>query len=214
MRAGAGLHVGGGPGPRAGGYGSESARGLAQLAEVLAGRRFAVVDGRAADEDVARRPRRRRATLFGLDAAVQLDVRREAALVEHRAQAAHLVEHRRDELLAAPAGVDHHHHHLVGDVEHVFDGAERRAGLMQMPARLRMAWMPRSRRSACVRRLDVEVDDVAAGLGERLELALRVARSSGGCRAGASSRLRTASTTSGPKVIGGTKWPSITSRWM
>ena len=67
------------------------------------------------------------------------------------------------------------------------------------------------------RRLGVERDVVGAGLGELARSGARGARSSGGRRSARPRRgrgRRARRPTSGPIVIGGTKWPSMTSTWM
>ena len=58
----------------------------------------------------------------GADAAVDLDVDVEAALVEHAADLGDLRLHGGDVGLAAEAGVHRHHEHHVDEVEDVVDG--------------------------------------------------------------------------------------------
>ena len=78
--------------------------------------------------------------------------------------------------------------------------------------------LDRLQRVVQVRRgLDVDGDRVRARLGERLDVVLgaldhQVDVDLGARPRGPASAI--ASTTSGPIVIGGTKWPSITSTWM
>ena len=72
-------------------------------------------------------------------------------------------------------------------------------------------------RLACGVGLGVDRDRVGAGLGELVDLVARAARSSGGRRSRRRRRgpgRRSTPATSGPIVIGGTKWPSITSTWI
>ena len=57
-------------------------------------------------------------------------------------------------------------------------------------------------------------DAVAAGLGEGFEVSCRPARSSGGSRRWLTVQERSDLITSGPKEMFGTKWPSMTSRWI
>ena len=88
-------------------------------------------------------------------------------------------------------------------------------GLSATPVRQPARRSPATR-SAVRRRLDVDGDRVRARLGERLDW--RSGRSIIRCTSISAPAAWTwsaiASTTSGPIVIGGTKWPSITSTWI
>ena len=62
-------------------------------------------------------------------AAVHLDQRRRVALQDHGLEAAHLVEHRGDELLSAEARVDRHDEHQVEVAYHLLKHHGRSAGI-------------------------------------------------------------------------------------
>ena len=125
-----------------------------------------------------------------------------------------LSTHRRDERLAAEAGIDGHHQDEVEPIEHVFDRLGRRRGI-ERDARLLAERADRLQRAVeMLGRLGVDGDGVRAGLGEGFEIGVARARSSDGSRTVLSVSGRRAATTGGPKVMLGTKWPSITSRWI
>ena len=123
-----------------------------------------------------------------------------------------------DERLPAPAGVD-------GHAQHEVDVAARPATALAPAcpgsARRRRGSPPRgppaARSATCGVASTWSVMPSAPASRERLRPGARGARSSGGRRATAPAAWTcsaSASTTSGPIVIGGTKWPSITSTWM
>ena len=175
-------------------------------------RRAAFEDGRAGDEHVGaggddQRRRLRR------DAAVDLDIDRPAGRSSPS----------RARILSSTAGMKAWppkpgltviSRIEVEPVEHVFDGALRRDGLSD-DAGLLAEGADRLQRAVQMRAgLGVHGDDVGAGLREGLEIGVgrrdhQVAR-----RRASSMRRRIALITGGPKVMLGTKWPSITSRWI
>ena len=103
------------------------AKGRPRRLQEPARRRFRIAfaeDGGACHQDF--RPRLdQRADVAHIHAAVHLDLRLEAAVLDDAAQAADLVEGSRDELLPAEAGVHGHHEHVV---ELGQDLVERRQG--------------------------------------------------------------------------------------
>src|SRR5262249_3367647 len=110
-----------------------------------------------------------------LDAPVDLEVHVvQAPLIEHPAQGADLRHHLRDEGLAAEARVDAHHQHQVHLAEHVLDGVGGRGGvehhagtpaggadLLHHPVQVTAG-------------LHVHRDQVGAGAGEVVDIALRL----------------------------------------
>ena len=122
-----------------------------------------------------------------------------------------------DEGLASPAGVDGHAEEDVGVVDRLADRADRRAGV-DREAGEAAELADRVQGAVDVRgRLGVEGDASPRPPWRTPRSGARGARSSGGRRSrrrpGGPGR-RSSSATRGPIVIGGTKWPSITSTWM
>ena len=102
------------------------------------------------------------------NAAVHLDVDRPPA--DHGAQLTDLVDRRRNEALAAEAGIDRHHQNEVDQVDEVLDARSRRARV-ERHADLLAERADRLQRAVHVRAgLDMHGDDVGAGLGEGFQI--------------------------------------------
>ncbi len=100
-------------------------------------------------------------------------------------------------------------------VEHVLDGALRRvAGLSDTPAFLPSARIACSERCEMRAGFGMHGDDVAAGLGEGFEIGIGRRDHQMAVEHLLRVRPRIALMTAGPKVMLGTKCPSITSRWI
>ena len=118
-------------------------------------------------------------------------------------------EHPGQEFLTAETRADRHDENDVTEVKDEFDQlyracrVERDAGLLAEGADLREGRVEVGRR----RRLRVDEEMIGAGLGEGREIALGL-----GTLSGFRVERRTASTITGPRVIFGTKRPSMTSR--
>jgi hypothetical protein len=107
-----------------------------------------------------------RADVVELDPAVDLDVDRGAAgVVEHAPQRGDLVEHRRDERLAAEAGVDAHQQHHVDVGQHPAQRLERRRRVEHRDGPLAELADRPERAVQVGAGLDVDADAVGPGLG-------------------------------------------------
>jgi hypothetical protein len=107
------------------------------------------------------------------------------AVVEVAPQGRDLVEDRRDEALAAEAGVDAHEQHHRDVAQHPADGLER-GRRVEDDHRLLAELADRRDGAVQVRAgLDVDADQIGAGAGVLADPAIGAARSSGGRRGAA-----------------------------
>src|SRR5262245_9769599 len=143
-----------------------AACGLAALAHLRD--RLGVVlgpeDARARDDDVGACAHDV-GDVVDLDPAVDLDVDREIALLDHPAELRDLRERAGDERLASKPGVHAHHEHLLDVFQHPLDRLDR-GGRVEHDARLLAELADLADRAVEVwARLDVHADQVGAGVG-------------------------------------------------
>ncbi len=115
-----------------------------------------------------------RADVAHVHAAVHLDARAEAAVLDLLAQPAHLVEAAGQELLAAEPRVDRHHQHVVELGQDLLERGQRRRGVDGHagldPAVLQVGHRPLE----VGQRLRVQADPRRPGVDECVEVAVRV----------------------------------------
>jgi hypothetical protein len=109
-----------------------------------------------------------------IDATVDLEAEIQTAFAPPRIDLLELRQHVAAERLAAEAGLHRHHQHEIDGGEQVFDGGRRRAGIQHdavLAAELADAG---ERAGVIIRRLDVDADEIGAGLGKRFHVAMRL----------------------------------------
>ena len=117
------------------------------------------------------------------------------------------------ELLAAESGIDRHHQDDVDEIEHPRNGFDRRRRDSARRPHVLPSDADQLQRAVQMRAgLRMHADVIGAGLGERARCNGRPARSSDARRTAAGRAGAALASTGGPKLMFGTKWPSMTSR--